>query len=104
MDRPVKADRRIALRFKPPARAQVTATVRPGCAVDLSNVSAAGALVRSFRPLRPGARVHLQVLCRERRFSISATVVRCSVATLHPLDGVSYANGLQFDHEVEWQW
>jgi hypothetical protein len=48
--------------------------------------------------------VHLQVLCREQRLSIAATVVRCTVAALHPLDGVSYAGALKFDHEVEWSW
>ena len=103
MDSPV-AERRQTVRFRPPARHEITATLRPGCVVSLSNVSNAGALVRSPRAIRPGSRVHLQVLCRDQRTSISATVVRCTVAALHPLDGVAYAGALKFDHDVEWTW
>ena len=104
MDRPVRVERRRKSRVQAPARQEVTATLRPGTPVSLSNVSPDGALVRSFRPLRPGSRVALQVLCGERRLSVSATVVRCTVAALHPLDGVSYAGALQFDHEIDWRW
>ena len=98
------AERRQTVRFRPPARHEITATLRPGGVVSLSNVSNAGALVRSARLIRPGSRVHLQVLCREQRVSIPATVVRCCVAALHPLDGVSFAGALKFDHDVEWSW
>lgn len=97
-------DRRGTRRTHPPSRNEITATLRPGCAVSLRNVSAAGALVQASRPMRPGSRVHLQVLCREHRLSVSATVVRCTVAALHPLDGVSYAGALRFDQHVEWMW
>ena len=98
------AERRQTARFRPPARHEITAALRPGSGVSLSNVSNTGALVRSPRPIRPGSRVHLQVLCREQRVSVAATVVRCTVAALHPLHGVSYAGALQFDHDVEWRW
>jgi hypothetical protein len=101
---PTVTERRRTSRSRPPGRHEMTATLRPGCAVSLTNVSNAGALVRSGRPIRPGSRVHLQVLCREQRLSIAATVVRCTVAALHPLDGVSYAGALKFDHDVEWSW
>lgn len=97
-------ERRRTLRLPPPARHTITATVRPGCVVSLRNISAEGALVQASRPLRPGGRVYLQVLCREQRLSVSATVVRCSVAALHPLDGISYAGALRFDEQVEWTW
>jgi hypothetical protein len=104
MDRPLAVERRRKRRVLPPPRAEITATLRPGPPVALSNVSPDGALVRSGRPIRPGSRVSLQVLCGERRLSIAATVVRCTVAALHPLDGVSYAGALRFDHEIDWTW
>jgi hypothetical protein len=104
MDRPMKTERRRKRRVPPPARGEITATLRPGAPVRLSNVSPDGALVRSMRPIRPGSRVSLQVLCGERRLSVPATVVRCTVTALHPLDGVSYAGALQFDHEIDWDW
>jgi hypothetical protein len=104
MDRQVNPERRQRRRRPPPVKGEITATLRPGAPVRLSNVSPDGALVRSMRPIRPGSRVSLQVLCGERRLSISATVVRCTVAALHPLDGVSYAGALRFDQEIDWDW
>ena len=104
MDRPVGVERRRKRRVAPPPRGEITATLRPGAPVSLSNVSPSGALVRSMRPIRPGSRVSLQVLCGERRLSVPATVVRCTVAALHPLDGVCYAGALCFDHEIDWTW
>lgn len=104
MDRPVGVERRRKRREPPPLRREITATLRPGPPVSLSNVSPDGALVRSMRPIRPGSRVSLQVLCGERRLSVTATVVRCTVAALHPLEGVSYAGALRFDHEIDWTW
>ena len=59
VDQPL-TDRRIDARFPPPARAATRATLRPGCPVVLVDFSAGGALVEASRPLRPGARVHLQ--------------------------------------------
>lgn len=104
MDRAVRVERRRRHRVQAPVRPEITATLRPGTPVSLSNVSPDGALVRSVRPIRPGSRVALQVLCGERRLSVTATVVRCTVAALHPLDGVSYAGALRFDHEIDWSW
>ena len=104
MDRTVKVERRRRSRTPAPPPQEITATLRPGTPVSLRNVSPDGALVRSPRPIRPGSRVALQVLCGERRLSVTATVVRCTVAALHPLEGVSYAGALQFDHEIDWHW
>ena len=104
MGHTVSVERRRQRRIPVPARAELSATLRPGTAVSVSNVSPDGALVRSHRPIRPGSRVALQLLCGERRLSVTATVVRCTVAALHPLDGVSYAGALRFDHEIDWSW
>ena len=95
-------DRRGSHRTAISPRTPVTATLRPGCAVILCNISTEGVALRSARQMRPGGRVHLQVVWREERRSIAATVVRCTVAAVHPLDGVCYVGALRFDHPVEW--
>ena len=97
-------DRRFDARFDPPAVADLQATVRPGCAVILVDVSAGGALVQGPRPIRPGAKVHLQVAAGSQRLAIPAQVVRCAVWALHPLSGVTYRGALKFDERVEWRW
>ncbi|HVL66779.1 MAG TPA: PilZ domain-containing protein [Vicinamibacterales bacterium] len=95
-------DRRTDARFLPPPAAR--ATLRPGCLVVLVDVSAGGALVEADRPLRPGARVHLQVATSARRYSIAAHVVRCMVWSLDPVDGVRYRGALRFEHRIDWCW
>lgn len=103
MDHQVR-ERREDARFVPPPRVDVRATLRPGCVVVLVDVSARGALVQAARPLRPGARVHLQVLTSSRRFSTTATVLRCMVWSLVGDDGVIYRGAIRFDHPMEWAW
>ncbi len=95
------ADRRSAARFAP-KQSGTHATLRPGCAITLVDVSAGGALVQAVRPLRPGARVHLQVMKASRRLTIAAHVVRCAVWSLDPLAGVTYRGALKFEQTVEW--
>jgi hypothetical protein len=101
---PEVTDRRLDARFEPPARADVRATIRPGCAITLVDVSAGGALVEAPRPLRPGATVHLQVATASRRLAIAAHVLRCAVWALDPLAGVTYRGAVKFEHRVEWWW
>jgi hypothetical protein len=103
MDHQVK-DRRVVARFPPPAAAGVRVTLRPGCAVVLVNVSAAGALIAAPRPLRPGSVVHLQVITPVARLAIAAQVLRCMVSSLDPLGGVTYQGAVRFEHSVEWRW
>ena len=97
-------DRRVDARFGLPPRTQVRATLRPGCAIILVDVSAGGALVEAPRPLRPGAKVHLQVLTTSKRFAITAHVLRCAVWALDPLAGVTYRGAVTFEHRVDWSW
>jgi hypothetical protein len=97
-------DRRVDARFELPPRAEARATLRPGCAITLVDVSAGGALVEGPRPLRPGARVHLQILTASRRFAIVAHVLRCAVWALDPLAGVTYRGAVRFEHRVDWGW
>jgi PilZ domain len=103
MDQPV-ADRRLDTRFGQPAIAKTQAILRPGCAVSLVDLSYGGALIEGPRPLRPGARVYLQLTTGTRRLGIGATVLRCSVASLDPRHGVQYRGALKFDHRCEALW
>ena len=89
-------------RFELPRRAETRATLRPGCAITLVDVSAGGALVEGPRPLRPGATVHLQILTTSQRVAIAAHVLRCAVWALDPLAGVTYRGAVRFEHRVEW--
>ena len=97
-------DRRVSSRFSPPDPHAARATLRPGCVVSLVDVSRGGALVEGPRPLRPGARVHLQVTTTAKTFAIEAQVLRCAVWILDPIDGVRYRGALRFDQGVDWTW
>ena len=97
-------DRRGDARFPPPDPHAVRATLRPGCVVALVDVSGGGALVEGPRPMRPGARVHLQVATAARTFSIEAQVTRCSVWIVDPVDGVRYRGALRFERRIDWVW
>jgi hypothetical protein len=103
VDQPV-TDRRIDTRF-PWAKAGITrATLRPGCAVRVVNVSAGGALVQGGRPLRPGARVHVQLVTSFRVFALVARVLRCAVWMLDSHDGATYRGALQFEERCDLLW
>ena len=103
MDQPV-TDRRIDTRF-PWAHAGITrATLRPGCAVRVVNVSAGGALVQGGRPLRPGARVHVQLVTSFRVFALVARVLRCAVWMIDSHDGATYRGALQFEERCDLLW
>jgi hypothetical protein len=97
-------ERREDARFLPPPRLELRATLRPGTLVMLVDISARGALVQAARPLRPGARVHLQVITPGRRFLLVASVLRCMVWSLVGEDGVIYRAAVRFDQRVEWAW
>lgn len=75
--------------------AATRATLRPGFEVCVIDLSAGGALVEARRPLRPGARVHVQLVTRGRTFALSAQVLRCVVWALDA-QGVLYRGALQF--------
>jgi hypothetical protein len=91
-------ERRVDARFRQAALAPTRATLRPGCDVTVIDLSAGGALVQARRPLRPGARVHLQLATLGRMFALSAHVLRCAVWSLDGEDGVIYRGALQFEH------
>ena len=97
-------DRRADTRFGPPVIAGTQAILRPGYAVSLVDLSSGGALIQGPRPLRPGARVHLQLQTGARRLGIAAHVLRCSVASLDSHQGVQYRGALKFDHRCDELW
>lgn len=103
MDRPL-VDRRFDERFGQPAIAGTQAILRPGYAVALIDLSAGGALIEGPRPLRPGMRVHVQLVSGTQRFALSAHVLRCSVAALDSGAGVRYRGALRFDERCEAIW
>lgn len=97
-------NRRMDSRFAPPDQNAARATLRPGCVVSLVDVCRGGALVEGPRPMRPGARVHLQVTTAARTFAIEAQVLRCAVWILDPIEGVRYRGALRFDQRIDWTW
>jgi hypothetical protein len=103
MDRPV-VDRRLDMRLGQPAIAGTQAILRPGYAVSLIDLSAGGALIQGTRPLRPGARVHLQLVSGGRRLALGAYVLRCAVVSLDSNKGVQYRGALKFDRRCDELW
>jgi hypothetical protein len=103
VDRAV-TDRRQATRFEAPLLAHLTATVRPGNAVLLVNLSPGGALVHSRRQLPPGARIHVQIVGGLHPVRISGQVLRCGVAGLSAVEGALYSGALRFDSPFELTW
>jgi len=97
-------DRRADARFGQPVIADTKAILRPGYAVSLVDLSSGGALIQGPRPLRPGARVHLQLQTGAKRLGLAAQVLRCSVASLDSGSGVQYRGALRFDHRCDWLW
>lgn len=104
MDCTLIEDRRLDARFGPEVLGRPRATVRPGCSVVLVDLSAGGALVEAARPLRPGARVHVQFHRGARRFTIAAHVLRCAVWAIAIDTGVLYRAALQFEHRCDMLW
>ena len=80
------------------------ATLRPGCPVQVVDMSPAGAQVDSERPLRPGSRVHVRVVTAWRTLSVAALVLRCQVWSIHPQDGVTYRGALGFEERCDAFW
>jgi hypothetical protein len=79
------------------------ATIRPGRAVSIIDLSSGGALLQASRPLRPGMQVHLQVVTSERSVSVTGHVVRCAVWSLEG-DEIMYRGAVRFDRPIESWW
>jgi len=103
MGQPIK-DRRSDPRFEWSSEDITRATLRPGCTVEIVDVSAGGALLQSGRPLRPGARVHFQIVTTLRAFSLVANVLRCEVWMVDSRRGVTYRGAVQFEQRCNFLW
>jgi len=103
MDRPL-TDRRDSPRLASTQLHIDQATLRPGYPVSVVDLSATGAQVESVRQLRPGSRVHVRLASRNRILAVAAQVVRCTVWSLHPEDGVTYRGALRFEEECHSFW
>ncbi len=101
MDQPI-VERRVDPRIGQPAIAEMRAMLRPGVPIVLHNLSAGGVLIEAPRPLKPGSRVHVQLVSGNRRFGLAARVVRCAVSSLD--QGVQYRGALKFDHRCPELW
>jgi hypothetical protein len=97
------SDRRVDTRVTSPIIDTIGMTLRPGNDVILVDLCVHGARVHSLRPLRPGARVHVQLTTGVRRVGLGAQVLRCSVASIEA-DGVRYSGALKFDHRCNVLW
>jgi PilZ domain len=73
------------------------ATLRPGCPVEVIDLSSQGLQVQSLRPLRPDSRVLARVVVGDQTVTIPAVVLRCSVWAVDPEEGVTYRAGLRFE-------
>lgn len=91
------AERRAGHRH-PGSSLQLTqATLRPGYAIRIVDISEHGLLVETTRPLRPGTRVHVRLVSEHWSVSVAALVLRCGVSRVHPDDGVTYRGALRFE-------
>jgi hypothetical protein len=98
------SDRRTDARVEVPDARVTRATLRPGCAVRVVDLSAGGALVQADQPLRPGARVHFQLVTTVSTFALVARVLRCAVWTLDAEQGATYRGALQFEDRCDIVW
>jgi hypothetical protein len=95
-------DRRHEPRARMPEQIDdVRATLRPGRHVALVDVSRNGALLQSAQPMRPGSRVHLQVVSGAKTVTLLAHVLRCAVWSLHAPDGIAYRGAVRFEHRCD---
>ena len=97
-------ERRSYSRFGGSSVSHMQAVLRPGRVVRLLNLSSGGALIEGRRPLRPGARVYLQLSADGCSAGRGAQILRCAVASLTGSDGVHYQGALKFDDEWERVW
>lgn len=95
------AERREARRKPASSLRMIHATMRPGCPVQVIDLSPTGAQVESDRPMHPGSRVHFRLVCEDRTLAVAARVLRCVVWALRPDSGVTYRGALRFEEPCQ---
>lgn len=96
------SDRRAARRASGGRVREIAGRVRAGQDLCVLDLSPSGALVEGGRPLRPGARIDVQLSCGGDRVNVPARVVRCLVAAIDADEGVRYHAGLAFEQRLVW--
>lgn len=99
----LRKDRRAEPRLTAAALQIERATLRPGCPVDVLDLSANGVQVQSDRPLRPGLRIHVRLASGNRTLDVAGHVVRCTVWALDA-DAVTYRGAVRFEEECQSFW
>jgi hypothetical protein len=95
-------DRRRSPRYLASDHGIVSARVRPGRDVAVTDVSARGALVVGRHRLMPGASVELQMGSEGRQPEVvRGRVVRCTVIELRS-DTIVYRGAIAFDQPIRW--
>ena len=90
-------DRRLQRRYPGASLRLLQSTLRPGCDVEVLDLSESGAQIQTDRPLGPGLRVHVRLVTSERTVALAAHVLRCAVCDVHPDRGVRYRGALAFE-------
>ena len=80
----------------------VCARIRLGHRLEVIDVSSSGALVEGPCPLRPGARIEVQLDTEVRGSMVVASVMRCAVSAIDPVVGVTYRSALAFAEACDW--
>lgn len=80
----------------------VCARIRLGHRLVVIDVSSSGALVEGPCPLRPGARIEVQLDTEVRGSMVAARVTRCVVSAIDPDLGVTYRSALAFAESCDW--
>lgn len=94
---PTIAERRTEPRRPAEDLRVLQATLRPGRAVRVLDVSQAGIHIETDRALHPGSSVHLRIVFEAWTLTAAALVLRCVVSALHPEEGVTYRGALLFE-------
>ena len=89
-------DRRAVRRLSADVLDVPQATLRPGCPVEVIDLSSQGIQVESVRPLRPDSLVLARVVVGEQSVTLRAVVLRCSVWAVDP-EVMTYRAGLRFE-------
>ena len=97
-------DRRTEARLPREVLRMPQATLRPGCPVDVIDLSSRGIQVQSLWPLRPGSSVQVRLVVGDQTTTVGAMVLRCAVWALDAEDGLTYRAGLRFDERRQAFW
>jgi hypothetical protein len=74
--------------------------IRPGRGAQVIDLSGGGLLIESDAQVLPGAFLDVLLRTGDTARVMRARVTRCSVSSLHPVDGIRYRAGICFQQPV----